>query len=203
MLVLKVLLGIIGTLCLISLSIYIYLANRGDSITVYSSVDTRLLSAGQKVFLGLAAMGFLTCMYQGAEAMLHWIPKDWGAIDEDGEYQTLQTTIASMFALFGGLTLAQFIDRAAHGVFFLRDLQLEGKELKRIIDASTSGIDLGSLEEEYAKEISALEAKLDARGPLAKTTKRHLLPEGQTIQQYRELVALVHKQRTRIKGALS
>lgn len=203
MLVLKVLLGIVSTLCLISLSIYIYLANRGDSITVYSSVDSRLLSASQKVFLGLAAIGFLTCMYQGAEAMLHWIPKDWGTIDEDGEYQTLQTTIASMFALFGGLTLVQFIDRAAHGVFFLRDLRSEGKELKRILDASTSSVDLGSLEEEYAKEISALEAKLDTRGELARATKRHLLPEGQTIQQYRELVALVQKQRARVRGSLS
>jgi hypothetical protein len=138
-------------------------------------------------------------MYQGAAAMLQWVPPDWGTRDEDGEFEATQLAVASMFAFFGGLTLVQFIDRAAHSVFFLRDLRSECKELKRILDASSSSGGLSALERDYVAEIAALNAKLDERA--ARTMERHLLPEGRTIQQYQELIALVQKQRAKVEGS--
>ena len=43
---------------LLSLAVYIYLAAKGDSVTLYSTIDSDYLSYKQKTFLGLAALGF-------------------------------------------------------------------------------------------------------------------------------------------------
>lgn len=45
--------------------------------------------------------------------MLFWLPSTWGAVDEDGEYRTLATSLATLFAS-GGLFLIGFLDKATH-----------------------------------------------------------------------------------------
>jgi hypothetical protein len=203
MIVLKVLFIAVSTGSLLALSVYIYLANRGGNATLYLSDDYRHLSTNQKVFLGLAAIGFLICMFKGAETMLFWLPSEWGWPDEDGEFQSVRVLIASAFAMFGGIALAQFIDNSTHREFFLRDLRAECKELKRVVDASSSVAALDNLKKEYEEVIASLEKALDMRGPIATTTNRDRLPEGQTILRYRTLLSIVQKQKSKITGSCS
>lgn len=158
MILLKILIIAVSTLTLLSLSVYIYLAVKGDSITLYSTVNSDYLSIKQKTFLGLAAIGFLVCMYNGAEAMLFWMPSEWGSVDSEGEYQTVKGSISGIFALLGGFSLIHFIDKATHEKFYLRTLRDESHELERIVNASVDIYELERIKKEYQKAVAELEA---------------------------------------------
>lgn len=199
MVVLQALLGSIATACFLCLCVYIYLASRGDSITLYCTVDMRLMTRGRKVFLVLAAVGFLTCMYAGAYAMLYWIPSEWGSIDEDGTFTSARMFLAACFSFFGGLVLAGFIDKASHNRVFLRELQAERTELRDILQVSLSAQGLDSLELRYSDRIESLRSQLGNRKG-GSTFAAHAYPEGQAIQRYRELIALIELQRLKLRS---
>ena len=194
MALLHILWAFVGTLSFACLAAYIYLASRGDSLTVYSSLDSRMSSASQKIFLGLAAIGFLTCMFKGAEAMLYWMPKGWRLLDMHGRFATCKEILAVTFGFFGGIVLMEIVNTGAHSKFVSRDLYAKCEELEQIIAASSSTADLDLLEKRYEAAIASLHSKLDATG----TTdghRPHLSPDTQTIAQYQDLLALVRKQR--------
>lgn len=206
MIVLKILLMTIGTMSLLSLSLYIYLAVKGDNLTLYSSHrvitwNSRLLSVEQKTFLILAAIGLLICMYNGAEAMLFWMPNDWGSVDSEGEYQTLKASLAATFAIFGGGPLIQFISNATHEEFLLKEIREKAEGLERIVNAFINASVLEGLKEEYQKKIETLEAKTQKRGPIAKSFERHLLPEAQRIQNYKYLISIIESQKSKSSNA--
>jgi hypothetical protein len=79
MLILKGALYAGSSAALLALCIYIFLACRGDSPTLLSTINARRMNWKRDLLLGLASIGFLICMFQGAEAMLFWMPDSWGA----------------------------------------------------------------------------------------------------------------------------
>ena len=101
--ILQIALVIISTASLLCLSIYIYLVVNGNNCilcerSIYNS------SLKQNIFLAFSAIGFLVCMFKGAEAMLFWIPDKLGGIDSDGEFTSLKIYLASAFT-FGSMAL--------------------------------------------------------------------------------------------------
>jgi hypothetical protein len=78
--------------------------------------------------LVLALIGFFVCMYQGAEAMLGWMPRSWGTVD-DGEFVWLANGLASLFAFGVGMTLAMVLDKSTHRNFVVRELNEQNKHL--------------------------------------------------------------------------
>ncbi|MDG4474827.1 hypothetical protein [Thiovibrio frasassiensis] len=191
--------GVTSTAAFMSLCVYIFLAVRGKSVTLYSTSHTSLLSWRQKVFLALAALAFLACMYKGAEAMLWWMPSTWGGVDEDGEYQTLRASMASLFAILGGLAFIQFIDAATHNKFFLRLASERAREFERILKASINTWELPMLSKEYKEKLSTIES--EAYGPNGIRSRIvDLRPEGGRAQMYRELIFHVEQLESKNKA---
>lgn len=184
--------GVASTAAFLSLCVYIFLAARGKSITLYSTSHTFLLSWRQKIFLAFAALAFLICMYKGAEAMLWWIPSTWGGVDEDGEYQTLRASLASLFSILGGLAFVQFIDAATHDKFFLRIVSERAAEFERILKASISTWELPMLKKEYEGKLLTIESEMYRPAGL-RSRFADLLPEGRRAQIYRELIFYVEQ----------
>lgn len=187
----QVALAIIGTAALLCLGAYVYLAYRGESSLLYSSIDSRLMTFGRRMFFLLAALGLLTCMFQGAEAMLWWLPSSWGSHDEYGDFTSLRVYVAATFTFIAGGALAIFIDRSAHNSFFLRDANLERRELRRVLKGYNATASLELIAKEYVEAQKTLDAKLSAYGELGHSELTYSLPEGQTILIYRQLEAEV------------
>lgn len=122
-----------STAPLIALSIYIFRAirNREGTGFILNVIEEQVDRKG-KIFLSLAAIGFLLCMYQGAEAMLFWMPDSWGRFSE-GEYTTYRDLLAGLFAALGGGALILLIDEAISNRVLLRvnAVLLEGHSLTR------------------------------------------------------------------------
>jgi len=193
-------------MCLLSLSLYIFLASKGDSLTLYSTLDSSLqISINQKIFLVLAAFTFLVCMYQGAEVMLFWLPSEWGGIDSDGDFHTLRSSLSITFVIFCGLKFIRFIDSATHEKFFLREIREKSEELEKIIDASIP--ELNRMKIEYERKIEGIEDELqkESLGPKAKTRQRPyiafisaLWPEKRRIQNYQDLISKIEHMQSRL-----
>lgn len=185
--------GVASTAAFLSLCVYIFLAVWGKSITLYSTSRESLLSWKQKVFLALAALAFLACMYKGAEFMLWWIPSDWGGLDESGDYKTLSSSLAFSFMCIGGIAFIHFIDTATHDKFSLRLASEKTWELERILNAAINARELPRLMNEYSEKLSAITPKETyvTNYMLALTESR--LPEGRRAQMYRELIFYVEQ----------
>jgi hypothetical protein len=171
---------------LFALCIYIFLACRGDSPTLLSTDDARRMNWRNKLFLGLATIGFLVCMYQGATAMLAWMPDSWGQLDEDGEFQTFRSSLAAIFAGVGGLALIFFMDQATRDRTFLRVLrvQIEGE---RKVHTARSLARLDALKSDFEGKIEELEGKV----PRDTWGEEPLRIEYLQIRAYRELLSFI------------
>lgn len=185
----RLIFAVLSTASLCTLSLYIFLAVRGKSELLYSTVSSRLVPSWKdKAFFALATIGFLVCMFKGAEAMLYWMPSSWGSADSDGDYQTLKSYIAFLFAGIGGIALVGFIDKATHEKFHLRELAEFSLGQEKIINASRSPASLNSLRKEFETAIEEI------RADLAKRTVPEewgLLPGGRRIRMYRELIGVL------------
>ena len=184
--ILLILLGtlIVGsTAVLLALCVYIFLVCRGNSSTLLSTIDAGHMTRRGKILVGFAAIGFLVCMYQGAEAMLLWMP-DFGA--------GYKYALAGLFALVGGGALIKFIDQAQRDRFVLVLLQ-EEVEYERKIHATMSLVRLDELQSDLEGKIEALN-----RGPhrLGEVTEKYIFGEGVSVashkeERYRNLIQLV------------
>lgn len=201
MIFLKFFIALVSTAAFLSMALYIYLAARGDSLTLYSTMDHRLLSLKQKIFVGLAMIGLIACMYSGAEALLFWMPSEWGSIDSDGEYQTARTAFATIFATFAGLALVVFIDKANHEKFYLAEVLEKTKELERILEVSLDISKLEKLKNEYESISRSLRARAKERSPIANILYSHLLPEGRRVQIYVYLISLIENHQAKLRNA--
>lgn len=201
MIFLKVLIALVSTAAFLSLSLYIYLVARGDSLTLYSTMDNRLLSLRQKIFICLAMIGLIACMYSGAEKLLFWMPSEWGSIDSEGEYQAARTTLATIFAIYAGFTLAAFLDKANHEKFYIVEALDKTKELEKILEASLDMSKLEKLKNEYVSVSQGLRASAKERSPLASTMNSHLFPEGRRAQVYAHLISLIDNHQVKLRSA--
>lgn len=190
-------------MALLSLSAYIGLAYWGKSATLYSTALRVGPSWRSRIVLILAAVGLLTCLFQGARAMLFWLPPTWGTVDENGEYETLATSLAALFTS-GGLFLIAFIDKATHEKVWLRVAREQVEGLSEILQASLDRRTLDYLEEKYQKKVADLTETLTSP-PAGHSHEEHVRhrvgPTGERIGVLHELVAAVQKQRKRLEQA--
>ena len=146
-------------------------------------------------------IGLIACMYSGAEALLFWMPSEWGNIDSEGEYQTARTTLAAIFALYAGFTLAAFLDKANHEKFYIVEALDKTKELEKILEASLDISKLEKLKSEYVSISQSLRASAKERSPLASTLNSHLFPEGRRAQVYAHLISLIDNHQAKLRAA--
>lgn len=124
-----------STATLIALCTYIFQATRYGRFPnlrlILDEIEEQVDWKG-KTYLSLAAIGILVCMYQGAEAMLFWMPDSWGQFNE-GEYLTYRSLLAGLFAAIGGLAIISLLDEAISNRILLRinAVLLEGHSLTR------------------------------------------------------------------------
>ncbi|MGH9657943.1 MAG: hypothetical protein ACRD96_05325 [Bryobacteraceae bacterium] len=196
--------AILSTMALFSLSVYIGLAYWGRSAILYSTALRVAPSWRSRIFLSLAAIGFVTCLFQGARAMLFWVPSTWGSVDENGQYQTLATILAALFA-FAGLFFIAFIDGATHEKVWLRVTREHLQGLSEILQASLDRRTLADLKEKYEKKAAELAADL---GPLPAGRSdddmvRHRMgPTGERIAVLQALADTAQKQHQRLEHAV-
>lgn len=192
-LALQTLLATLGTAAFICMALYAYLAYRGHSDLLYSSADTRLLTLPKKFFFGFAAIGFFTCIYQGADALLWWIPSSWGAHDEYGDFTSHRAKLAGAFAFMAGGAMLIFIDRSAHIDFFLDNANIERSQLKRLLESYNSLPALELLLKSHSEHMDVIEKQLLARGEKGHSAMTYAFPEGQQLIIYRELEARIQQ----------
>ena len=152
----------LGSLTLLCLSLYIGLAAGGRSELLYATASSHPeLRLHHRAFFLLAAAGLLVCLYQGADFMLSWMPDSWGNVGEDGDYKTLRSFIAGLFAMAGGLFLCQFIDGATHDKFDLREARIRARELTRVFEAIHFGsaTALARAAREYESQAASLSGR--------------------------------------------
>ena len=157
---------------LIAMSAFIVLALHGNSATLLTACSNRptrtsvvttsipvrtgrRLSWRQRIFLLMAAIGFLVCFYKGAETMLFWMPENWGHLSDDGDFHLLKSTIAGLFALIGGGIFFQYsIDSARKGLC----LRLAATQIswERKIQDAESREALNSLRNQFAEKMNEL-----------------------------------------------
>jgi hypothetical protein len=186
MFVLKGALYASSSAALIALCIYIFLACRGDSTTLLSTINARRMNWKSNLLLGLASTGFLICMFQGAEAMLFWTPDSWGQLDEDREFHTFRSSLAATFAGVGGLALICFLDQATRDRTLQRVLteQIEGE---RKIHTAKSLARLDALKSDFEGKIEELEGKV----PRDTWGEEPLRIEYLQIRAYRALLSII------------
>jgi len=66
------------------------------------------IAYGACVFVGV---GY--CIFQGAEATLQWIPKDWVSYDEDGNKNWVGYGLAGVAAVYGTVILLPGMEKLA------------------------------------------------------------------------------------------
>lgn len=200
-LVLIIATGFASTAALLSLCVYIFLAVRGNSLILYSTSHPLLLSWWKKIFLALAALAFLICMFKGAEAMLWWMPSSWGSLDSDGEFHTVRVSLAILFLTFFGLAFVQFIDSAIHDKFFIKIIAERSKELEEIINASLNTKKLPVLRNRYEEQLATIKLKARLQRGF-RPRVAHLLPESRRYEMYREFICYIEKLEAKDKSSL-
>lgn len=102
----QVVLATISITCFLALFTYISLISFGYGRTLHRSSSRAVM-----VFLPFVAVGFLVCLYEGAEAMLFWIPSEWGFVGVEGDQLSTRTYIAVAFTLLGGIAFLLRIEQ--------------------------------------------------------------------------------------------
>lgn len=173
---------------------YIWLAAMGDSLILYSTIylkhdrHNRRFPFKYKVFLTLATIGFFIFMYAGAEAVLFWMPDEWGRIS-DGVWISTKSSMASLFAFFVGIPALRFVVRSTHQQFFLTRCRMWSSELEKIIDLSGRPAQMMILAEEYKN--AAEELRKNRRESLIKSLSIDLVPEARKIEDYERLICII------------
>jgi hypothetical protein len=62
-----------------------------------------------KLYLFLAAIGFLVCVCEGTHALLWWLPANWGSPDQDGEFVSTRIYLSWASGLFVGCPLIELM----------------------------------------------------------------------------------------------
>ena len=104
-------------------------------------------------------MGFIVCLFNGAEAMLWWIPNEWGSVDSYGDFLSTKTYLAT-FITFWWSTFIGGIETSARESSQLELEREESLATDRFIEAYLSVEKLNYLKKGYAEIIS----EIDGRG---------------------------------------
>ena len=172
--------------CMSSL-LYIFFSKKGDSDTVYLALyDTSSLNWKQKVFLGLAAIGFYICLFQGVEALLFWIPDYLRVEDESGVDSSQRESLSYAISITMFICAAATFEYLAKLTFGIRPLLIKIGELEKILEFSDNRGALTRMKNEYEDKIKCLKELSDDTLKYGKS--RQILIEGpRYYEQYTEL----------------
>jgi hypothetical protein len=94
--------------------------------------DRRRTLIGKWLFYGYliaAFIGTAYCIYKGATAALHWIPRNWVNIDEDGNREWMGYSLAFLAAFSGALGLFGGLSKLSDRIVN------DGVEIRRLREA--------------------------------------------------------------------
>ena len=159
MLVLQVLSVLPGLLCLVAMSLYMLAACLGKSSALFSlPLSETRFSIVQYLLIAFAALGIIVCVFQGVEAMLFWVPSEWGFSNEDSHFTSYRTHFAIVYAAFA-VGWVIFISKASYHLEMHDILLKEVDGQERIIEAIDDRFKLEALQNEFQKKITELTAK--------------------------------------------
>ena len=159
MLVLQVLSVLPGLLCLVAMSLYMLAACLGKSSVLFSlPLSETRFSIVQYILIVLAALGIIVCVFQGVEAMLFWVPSEWGFSNEDSNFTSYRTHFAIVYAAFA-VGWVFWISNASYHQEMHDILLKEVDGQGRIINAIDDRLKLEALQEEFQRKITELTAK--------------------------------------------
>lgn len=102
--IINVIFAILGSLVILGTAIYIYNFSIDESDLLFQSRNAGLLSFKNKVILSFAYIGFFMAFFGGTQACMSWLPDSWGAIDDGGEFLSLENYLSGLL----GFTAAYF-----------------------------------------------------------------------------------------------
>lgn len=181
-----------STAVLVSFCVYLCLAHKGDNQTLLATMSGGNLSWKEKAFLLAAGLAVLVCAYTGAKTMLFWVPSNWGGVDEDGNFQPLRDSLATMFALFGGFSLIKLLDAYSHDHFLLRLTRDRLRNERRVYEAKTLS-ELERLKDEFEAFCKPHRESAARKGkPMYNTI---LFPEAYLLIEYDQLLQLIEQRK--------
>jgi hypothetical protein len=195
--VIEVISFVFSVACIIASSIYLYLAYSGDSTVIYlQKSPPGCLSSMEGIFLGLAAIALLVCIYQGADTMLSWLPNNWGSNDEDGEFVTIRHSLAVLFTFVGGFSFLSYLTKAGPALISIKhaneEIKFNEDILEAVIDTKSFSVDsfwrLKSIKNDIEKKLIELDVNAEDANVGALYTARNFHPE---CQRYRNLMKII------------
>ena len=197
--------AIASTSSLIAVSAFIFLAVRGNNTTLLSANVKRLtrvsvvttaipwrprrhLSWTQRIFLLMAAIGFIFCLYKGAETMLFWMPDNWVQFSDGEGFNPVKSIVAGLFALIGGVILFQYIINSTRMSLRLRLAEMQISLERQIHDAGSQEA-LNSLQSAFVEKMDEL--KLTASDNLE--PNRPIVAADLELEMYRDLANRAEK----------
>lgn len=178
-----------ATASLVAVCIYIALARKGDNVLLLSTSSSEAPSMGGWVFLILAVTGTVVCMYQGAEAMLPWVPDESWRDDELSARQSL----AGFFAFLGGGCFIEFLDQATRDKTYTR-IDRDRRRWVHTIEETQSLEQLREFKNTFQREIDQLNAKYKVSWGIRKKRNDEIWISAIEYEKetYRELIARIN-----------
>ena len=187
-------LATVSTLTLIVLSIYLYLIWNANTAVVkllhrtFGEPGDR--SPKHIAFLVFVALGFFLCAWEGADAMLFWLPSHDGFF----EVESMRSHLKLWFGLGWGGALFFYTLTACEERAHLEETRVMTAGLRRILKSSTP-LDLENLQREFEQKLHAL---YQQSGIEARLIPPPDLPACRTIQIYDELISLAENQKAKL-----
>lgn len=103
-------LGCVGTISLLCMVRFAFDAHwNRDWLAAVLENEWRSWSFITRIYLSLAALGFLACVYFGTYGLLWWMPSNWGSHNEDGDFMSVREYLSSASIFFLGFPLVGLI----------------------------------------------------------------------------------------------
>ena len=176
-----------ATASLVAMCIYIALARKGDNVLLLSASSSEVPSLGGWAFLILVVTGFLVCMYQGADAMLSWVPDE---MPED-YVVTMGQSLAAFFAFLGGVSFIEFLDQATRDKTYNR-INRDRRNWQTQIEETQSLEQLREFKKRFQRKIDWLNAKYKVSWGIRKKGQIWIGAIEKEKEMYRELIAHIN-----------
>jgi hypothetical protein len=108
--IIKFLFGCVGTISLLCLVLFAFHAHwKRDWLAAVLEKEWKAWSFITRIYLSLAALGFIACVYFGTYGLLWWMPSDWGRHNEDGDFSSVREYLSCASIFFLGFPLIGLI----------------------------------------------------------------------------------------------
>lgn len=109
-----------------------------------------------RIYLSLAALGFLAYVGCGTYVLLWWMPSNWGGLDEDGNFASVRYNLAGASTFFLGFPLIGLILRGISNTARTKSLET------RLHAAETSAAELSKQLETHKEIVESLREQVES-----------------------------------------